>query len=53
MIFQLLDNPNWQTKLRGTNAEEYELYLNHCIDSEGKEITSGLPKKTFDEWLEE
>ena len=44
-------NTDWQTQARGTNAEEYELYLELADDGKGIDITTGEPLKTFDEWL--
>ncbi len=48
---QLDYNENWQTKARGTNAEEYQLYLELSDDGSGIDITTGEPLKTFDEWM--
>ncbi len=43
---------DWQTKARGTNRDEYEIYLACANDGEGGDITrGGAPLKTFDEWL--
>lgn len=40
-----------QTKLRGSNQEEYEIYLSCADNGEGIDFTTGKPLKTFDEWL--
>ena len=41
----------WQTKYRGTNDDEYQIYLACADDGDGNDITTGLPLKTYDEWL--
>ena len=42
----------WQTKARGTNEQEYEIYLACADDGKGGDITrDGAPLLTFDEWL--
>lgn len=41
-----------QTRLRGTNAQEYEIYRACADDGKGGDITNGgAPLKTFDEWM--
>lgn len=40
-----------QTKLRGSNQDEYEIYLSCADNGEGIDFTTGKPLKTFDEWL--
>ena len=41
-----------QTKLRGTNDQEYQIYLDGADDGKGGDITrNGAPLKTYDEWL--
>ena len=41
-----------QTKLRGTNDQEYQIYLDCADDGKGGDITrNGAPLKTYDEWL--
>lgn len=42
---------NWQTRVRGKNEDEYEIYLSFADDGEGREFFSGKPLKTYDEWL--
>ena len=41
----------WQTKSRGTNEDEYQIYCD-CVDNgEGIDITTNEPIKTYEEWL--
>jgi len=41
-----------QTKYRGTNDQEYQIYLSCANDGKGGDITrNGAPLKTYDEWL--
>jgi len=42
---------DWQTKCRGTNDQEYQIYLDCADDGKGNDFTTGLPLKTYDEWL--
>lgn len=42
---------NWQTRARGANEDEYEIYLACADDGKGNDFTTGLPLKTFEEWL--
>lgn len=42
---------DFQTKLRGTNDQEYQIYLGCADGGNGIDITTGLPLKTYDEWL--
>ena len=42
----------FQTKVRGTNDAEYQIYLACADDGRGGDITrGGAPLKTYDEWL--
>jgi len=41
----------WQTKARGTDDQEYQLYLDLADDGKGNDFTTGKPLKTYDEWL--
>ena len=42
----------FQTKLRGTNDQEYQIYLACADDGKGGDITrDGAPLKTYEEWL--
>lgn len=48
----LLPSVNWQTKARGTNDDEYQIYLACADDGKGGDITrKGAPLLTYDEWL--
>lgn len=41
-----------QTRLRGSNDAEYQIYLHCADDGKGGDITrGGAPLKTYDEWL--
>jgi hypothetical protein len=41
-----------QTRLRGRNDAEYQIYLHCANDGKGGDITrGGAPLKTYDEWL--
>ena len=43
---------DWQTQARGSNDNEYEIYLACANDGKGGDVTrNGLPLKTYDEWL--
>ena len=43
---------DWQTKARGSNSQEYEIYLSCADDGKGGDCTrNGEPLLTFDEWL--
>ena len=44
-------NQDWQTKARGNNDDEYQIYLSCADDGTGHEIMTGKPLKTYDEWL--
>jgi len=48
---KLIPNDEWQTQARGTNQDEYEIYLSCADDGKGNDITTGEPLKTFEEWL--
>jgi hypothetical protein len=45
---------DFQTKLRGTNQDEYDIYLSCADDGNGMDSTAGgkQPLKTFEEWLD-
>ena len=48
----LLPAANWQTPVRGTDWDEYQIYLACADDGKGGDITrGGAPLKSFDEWL--
>lgn len=40
-----------KTQIRGTNKDEYEIYLAFADDGKGNDITTGKKLKTYDEWL--
>ena len=42
---------SWQTQARGTNDQEYQLYLDLADDGNGNDFTTGKPLKTYEEWL--
>jgi len=43
---------DWQTQARGTNDDEYQIYLACADDGKGGDITrGGAPLKTYDEWI--
>ena len=44
-------NQYWETRARGTNDSEYQIYLSFADDGKGIDITTGNPLKTYDEWL--
>lgn len=41
---KLIPNANWQTKQRGLNQDEYQIYVD-CAKSLGWEI------KTYEQWI--
>jgi hypothetical protein len=42
----------WQTKTRGSNRNEYEIYRACADDGKGGDMTrGGAPLKTYDEWI--
>lgn len=48
----LTPNANWQTRQRGTNEQEFEIFLACADDGNGGDITrGGKPLPTFEEWL--
>jgi len=38
-------------KARGTNENEYQMYLTFADDGNGIDFTTGKQLKTYDEWL--
>ena len=46
-----LEKNTFQTKVRGTDDSEYQIYLDCADDGKGIDITTGRPMKTYDEWL--
>jgi hypothetical protein len=52
MNTELIPNADWQTKQRGTNDDEYQIYLMCADNGSGGDITrGGLPLKTYEEWI--
>jgi hypothetical protein len=48
----LIPSAEWQTQARGTNDQEYQIYLYCANDGKGGDITrNGAPLLTYDEWL--
>lgn len=47
----LIPNAEWQTKTRGTNESEYQIYLSCANDGTGIDFTTDQPLKTYEEWL--
>ena len=41
----------FQTKIRGSLEDEYQIYCEAVNDGSGKDITTGQPLPTFEEWL--
>lgn len=42
----------WQTRCRGTNDDEYQIYLSCANDGQGGDVTNdGAPLKSYTEWL--
>ena len=44
-------NEDWQTQARGTNSNEYQIYVACCDDGKGNDSDTGRPLKTYDEWI--
>lgn len=45
-------NSDWQTQSRGSNNDEYQIYLSFANDGNGGDITNNnAPLKSFDEWI--
>lgn len=43
---------DWQCQARGSNQNEYEIYLACADDGKGGDVTNnGAPLKTYEEWL--
>jgi hypothetical protein len=42
----------FQTQVRGTNSQEFEIYLACADDGQGGDITrDGAPLKSYEEWM--
>lgn len=48
---ELTPNKFFQTRTRGTNCDEYDIYVRCADDGTGIDITTGDPLKTYEEWL--
>lgn len=50
---KLIPKADWQTKCRGTDDAEYQIYLACADDGNGNDITKNgaVPLKTYEEWL--
>lgn len=50
---KLLPRADWQTKCRGSDDDEYQIYLTFADDGNGMDRTTGCkqPLKTYEEWL--
>ena len=49
---QLETSLTWQTQARGSNDNEYQIYLALANDGKGGDITrNGAPLKTYEEWI--
>ena len=46
-----MERDGFRTQVRGTDCQEYELYLDLADDGNGNEIFTGRPLKTYEEWL--
>lgn len=40
----------WQTQYRGSDDQEYQIYLACADNGKGIDITTGKPLKTYEEW---
>lgn len=40
-----------QTQTRGSNDNEYQIYLACADNGKGIDFTTGKPLKTYDEWM--
>jgi len=49
---ELERNNFFQTQVRGTNDQEYQIYLNCADDGNGGDITrNGEPLLSYEDWL--
>ena len=48
---ELVPNDFFQTQTRGTNDQEYQIYLSCANDGKGIDFITGKPLKTYEEWL--
>ena len=48
----IIFDEDFQTNIRGSNNDEYQLYLVFANDGDGGDLTrGGKPLLTYDEWL--
>lgn len=48
----LIPAADWQTQARGSNDQEYQIYLTFANDGKGGDITrNGAPLLTYDQWM--
>lgn len=49
---ELTTREDWQTQARGSNWDEYQIYLACADDGKGGDIIrGGAPLKTYEEWM--
>ena len=49
---KIVPSDQWQTKARGTNDNEYQIYLACADNGKGGDVTrNGAPLLTYDEWM--
>jgi len=46
-----VERDGFRTQVRGSNSNEYEIYLACADDGKGNDFTTGKPLKTYEEWL--
>ncbi|MCP4493261.1 MAG: hypothetical protein GY820_39055 [Gammaproteobacteria bacterium] len=50
MAKELEQLATWQTRSRGTNEQEYEIYRDCSDDGNGFDSCTGEPLLTYEEW---
>ncbi|HGY4714770.1 hypothetical protein ORL88_12155 [Klebsiella oxytoca] len=48
---RLETSDTWQTRGRGSNDQEYQIYRSCADDGKGNEFMTGNPLKTYEQWL--
>lgn len=48
---KLVASDIWQTRGRGSNDQEYQIYRSCADDGKGNEFMTGKPLKTYEQWL--
>ncbi|HDS6412464.1 TPA: hypothetical protein QHZ98_005298 [Klebsiella oxytoca] len=48
---RLVASDTWQTRGRGSNDQEYQIYRSCADDGKGHEFMTGKPLKTYEQWL--